>query len=150
LLPPGSAIKKILCSPEACIDAQWLVQELARPHTNAIVGIEGVRRIDVAQQPILIEASSAGRRLQIQAKAVVFSAGTGNRELLVRTAAGGPHSKYVETLQQIRKSFMLIVRGSPDKLKPLTGVFPGLGGLFVVFRHDDLLRGVVSWRRDSA
>jgi hypothetical protein len=62
----------------------------------------------------------------------------GNQRLLIQATAGNPLLLgRVSHSQQVRLGFMLVIKGSHAELPPLTGVFPDLGGLFLVSRRSD-------------
>src|SRR5262249_54625772 len=73
-----------------------------------------------------------------QPKALILAAGTGNQRLLFQATAGNPLLLgRVSHAQQVRLGFMLVIKGTRATLPPLTGVFPDLGGLFLVSRESD-------------
>jgi hypothetical protein len=99
--------------------------------------IRSVERINISAEKVTeVEvAMLRGERLIFQPKALVFAAGAGNRGLLERASI--EHKAFAGRItgaQQIRKSFMLVVKGEKASLEPLTGVFPRLGGLFIASR----------------
>ncbi|MBC8031913.1 MAG: FAD-dependent oxidoreductase [Pyrinomonadaceae bacterium] len=85
----------------------------------------------------LAEKNTRTLSLQVRARAVVLSAGTGNEHLIDHLFEGPtrqPNPK--ATKQQTVKTFMLVVRHLNGSLPPVTGMFPDFGGIFMVSRED--------------
>jgi glycine/D-amino acid oxidase-like deaminating enzyme len=139
-VPPslvGGAIRVVDRSPENCLDGNWLVESLTRGLKHLISRISSVERISVrGHQLTEVEVvMPRGERLVFRPRAMVLTAGAGNQALLQCAARQcRPLVERVAGAQQIRKSFMLVVKGKRPHLEPLTGVFPRLGGLFIASR----------------
>ncbi len=137
--PPlvGGAIKVVDRSPENCLDGSWLVESLSRGLRHMISRIRSVERITVRNQKVKeVEVSlDTGDRLTFHPRALVLTAGAGNQALLqCASREYRPLTERIAGAQQIRKSFMLVIKGKKADLEPLTGVFPRLGALFIASR----------------
>jgi glycine/D-amino acid oxidase-like deaminating enzyme len=144
----GGAVREFLTSREVCLDGEWLVEELRRDVEPLIGRIDSVRAIRVDTADVAGGSVSGGRVQEVQAvlpdgaglavfrpSALILAAGTGNQPLLIQATSGHPLLfGRVNQAQQVRLAFMLVVKGRRDELPPLTGVFPDLGGLFLVSR----------------
>jgi glycine/D-amino acid oxidase-like deaminating enzyme len=132
-------VRVVLQTREICLDGEALVQALTRNVNQFISRIDEVYDIrvkgagDAVEEVVVV--LPGGARLPLRPKALVLTAGSGNQALLDRLS-GGRRALLgrVRNAQQVRKSHMLVVRGTKADLPPLTGVFPSHGGLFIVSR----------------
>lgn len=133
----GGVTQVVFESPETCLDAQWLVEELRRGPGDFISSIHQIERISInGNQVEEVQVIMPGReRLTFQPQALILAAGAGNQGLL-DLASGGKRQLLglVSDAQQIRKAHMLIVKGKKGDLDQLTGVFELNTRLFIVSR----------------
>ena len=140
-----------MTSREICLDGEWLIDEL-RSDVDPFIGrIDSVRaiRVDTAEvtggnvqggtvQEVQVVLPAGAGVADFRPTALILAAGTGNQPLLIQATSGHPLLfGRVNQAQQVRLAFMLVVKGPRDELPPLTGVFPDLGGLFLVSRVPD-------------
>ena len=138
----GGAVRVVLRSPEYCLDAESIIRVLAKRCEDRIAALDEVLGFDVDLgtsnvKTIQVRLRSGGS-IRVIPRAILFAAGSGNQALLNVVSLGRPeYLRSVREQQQFRKSHMLVVRGPKKILHPLTGVFPYIGGLFIVCRESD-------------
>ena len=144
----GGAITRACKTFETCLSAEVLITQLRSKVDLFISRIERVDSIVLAKQRnrvVLVDAvSTKGTRLAIRPKVLVSTAGEGNQVVLIFCNGQRPWPDADKDLQQVRRSFMLIVKGKRGDLAPLTGVFPDLdaNGRFSRKRWSSHLAGV--------
>jgi glycine/D-amino acid oxidase-like deaminating enzyme len=138
----SSAATTLFRTPETCLVGESLIDQLRAGNDAAMGLVRSVERIEVrgGMHGGRIEevevVGDPGHAMIIRPRAVALTAGVGNQVLLDLAAAGRRTLKpLMEDLQQIRKGHMLVAKGRRADLEPLTGVFPDLGGLFIVSRE---------------
>jgi hypothetical protein len=149
----GGGVKFVWESPEYCVDGGRLMHVLGDPLTDHIGALDegadepGERRIHFDTSGNRVRSVTArlrsGESVRFLTRAVVLCAGMDNQALLTLATGGNPeYLTSVEKQQQLRKAHMLVIRGDDRILPPLTGVFPDIGGLFLVSRR---LKGETIW-----
>ncbi len=136
----GGAVRIVYESPEFCLDGEVLMRHLGsrvEQHIGAIADVTGFESRSKRIEAVRV-ALRSGASARIVPKVVVLCAGAENQVLLLLASGGSRgHLTSVQDQQQIRKAHMLVVRGAEKDLPPLTGVFPNIGGLFLVSRRLD-------------
>jgi glycine/D-amino acid oxidase-like deaminating enzyme len=134
-------IQVLFRTPERCLDGHRLVTALAagvQPLTNRIQEVVSIELEDLEREYPRVRQVQVvmpdGQLVAFRPRSLILTAGAGN-SLLLDLASVGRHSLLAKFTghQQIRKGHMLIVKGKD--LPHLTGVFPDLGGLFIVSRR---------------
>ncbi len=144
-LPPalaGSEITTLLKTPEFCLNGENLVGELQRENADFVSLIRQIKSVTLDADLERVEEVEVEMRkdeyLIFRPKVLVFTAGSGNQELLDLISIKYPGAQErLQKAQQIRRSHMLVVKGKKERFAPLTGVFPELDGLFIAARENE-------------
>ena len=132
----GPLTRRLYQADGMCLDSNLLLTQLLQ--SGNLTDRVGLCEIISVQQTISGRFHLLGRRdkqtsLQIDAGAVVLSAGSGNEHV---QGLFGLNSSTIGSKQQTVKTFMLVVREINEPLPPTTGMHPDFEGLFVVSRTD--------------
>ena len=141
----GGVVRRTFQTRECCLTGESLVDALRAKLDHCITLVDDIESISVAPDPSTRGAEITGVRVRlsgtsvdVRPRALVLAAGARNQPLLDLVAGGRqPLKGMVQAKQQLRLAHMLVIRGAAGRLAPLTGIFPDVGGLFLVSRVTD-------------